>query len=131
MRVLLIRPPLEFPSPDKRPQSHPEISINPPLGLAFLAAYLEKFGHEVEILDAPIIKKPIVKDDLLHYGPEDEFFIRYVENFNPQIIGISVPSTFQAKSSHSLASLIKKEFRDFTNIRFIYYIEYNSMFFIR
>jgi radical SAM superfamily enzyme YgiQ (UPF0313 family) len=48
--------------------------IAPPIGLAYLAAVLEKEGHEVEIFDMQI---------------EDRIFSNVLSKFNPDIVGVS------------------------------------------
>jgi radical SAM superfamily enzyme YgiQ (UPF0313 family) len=48
--------------------------IAPPVGLAYLAAVLEKKGHEVEIFDMQV---------------ENRDFSKLLQNFNPDIVGVS------------------------------------------
>ncbi|RLI05488.1 B12-binding domain-containing radical SAM protein [Candidatus Bathyarchaeota archaeon] len=52
MKVLLVQPPL---TPEIELYSTAGI-VAPPLGLAYLAAVLEKYGYPVEILDAPALE---------------------------------------------------------------------------
>jgi len=52
----------------------------PPLGLAYVAATLEKAGFEVEILDNYLLKKPI------------DYVKREIERLTPEIVGITCSS---------------------------------------
>lgn len=60
MKVLLIKPPLTLPRNFKG-----IARFFPPIGLGYIAAVLEKNGHEVKILDAGI-EKWNKKRDKLH-----------------------------------------------------------------
>jgi radical SAM superfamily enzyme YgiQ (UPF0313 family) len=72
--------------------------IAPPLGLAYLAAVLEKAGHEVKIFDMQV-EKTTINDALKPFGPEvvgvyfsTPFFtdvikvLTEVKQFNPKIV---------------------------------------------
>jgi radical SAM superfamily enzyme YgiQ (UPF0313 family) len=75
MKVILIQPP----SIEKR-------TIGPPIGLGYIASYLEKEGHTVKIIDTIILK----------YSLED--IEKELKRFNPDVIGIStvVPCIYTA-----------------------------------
>ena len=60
----------------------------PPLGIGYMAAVLEKAGHEVMILDTPI----------LHWSIEE--IIKEIQNKNPDLLGITA-------TSHSRFNAIK------------------------
>jgi hypothetical protein len=64
MRTLLVNPPYAF----------SEIPIMP-MGIAYIAAVLEKYGHEVEILDLLVSK----------YSAEK--IARKIEEYRPDIVG--------------------------------------------
>jgi radical SAM superfamily enzyme YgiQ (UPF0313 family) len=83
--ILLINPPL---APDElfKRGSEATATINPPLGLAYVAAALEADGHRVEVLDGIAEYMPIgkvadkVKDfDFAGITVLSSFFKRYVE----------------------------------------------------
>jgi len=76
-----------------------EGSIYPPLGLAYIASVLEKFGHECEILDANVLRL------------ENNNVLNFISSHNPGIIGI-YSNIITAKSSLELLKKIKEEFKD-------------------
>ena len=69
-------------------------NIQQPLGIAYIAAVLEKEGYEVRIIDA------LVKD-------YEENFVIEAKNFKPDMIGIT-STTAGINSAVSLANLLKK-----------------------
>jgi anaerobic magnesium-protoporphyrin IX monomethyl ester cyclase len=77
VRVLLIHP-FDFPDPQRAPPLLPPNQA-PPLGLAYIAAYLREAGHEVSILD---MKHGVPPD-------RDEFMDR-VRAFDPALIGMGL-----------------------------------------
>jgi radical SAM superfamily enzyme YgiQ (UPF0313 family) len=107
MKVLLINPPIEV---------FPEefISVVPPLGLAYIAAVLEKVGHEVRIMDCLALswRKP---QEMIRGGkrisrlsPGLDYIVSFIKKSNPQIVGISNLFTSTEKETYRLAKLIKK-----------------------
>jgi len=79
MKVLLINPPIKnIIQAELPPALSREVGIFPPLGLMYIASYLQKYSdHEVQILDA-------VAEDL---GPAA--LEQAIREFHPQIIGIT------------------------------------------
>ncbi len=68
----------------------------PPLGLAWIAAVLEKEGHKVKIIDSPT----------LGLGFND--WLREVKSWNPDVVGFSM-ITPSAPKGYRAAKLLKKE----------------------
>lgn len=68
----------------------------PPLGLGYIAAVLEKAGHEILIVDAPVLKMKV------------ESLSEYIVSLNPEIIGLSILTPAFEKSV-ALAKLIKSK----------------------
>ena len=68
----------------------------PPLGLAWIAAVLEKIGHKVKILDTPT----------LELGLSD--WLREVKSWNPDIVGFSM-LTPTAPKGYKAARILKEE----------------------
>lgn len=103
-KVLLIYPfftvsPSDYPTPD------------PPLGLGYLAAVLEKHQYPVKILDAlalGIEQAKKIKGGLLRVGLSEKEIRRAITDFQPDIVGISCAFTIHAANSHEIAALVKK-----------------------
>lgn len=105
MRVLLMMPPVTVHKPDpKRPRP------NVPLGLAYLAAYLERSGHEVRVLDALAqgIQRVEEGKDWLRFGLGEHDISECLTGFQPDVVGISCMFTVQAGDSHRCAEIAKK-----------------------
>mgnify|MGYP000571887349 CR=1 FL=1 len=68
----------------------------PPLGLAYIAAVLEKEGHKVKIIDTPTLEMNFRE------------WIKEVKSWNPDIIGISM-LTPTAPKGYVAAKLVKEE----------------------
>ncbi len=83
MRVSLIHPRLTY------------LPSQPPLGIGYIAACLEKAGHEVQFLEAV-------------FYPKDEDVVKAVRDFGSKIVGISVMISYYSKAI-SLAKLLKKD----------------------
>jgi radical SAM superfamily enzyme YgiQ (UPF0313 family) len=82
MKILLVYPPYN-------------IEPNPPLGLAYLAATLEKADHDVKIVDmTPLNMK--VEEDIL----------QEIRSFQPTVVGISFMTPLVRKAE-KIASLVK------------------------
>ncbi len=81
-RVLLIQPPIHKSEYAARGSAH-TLSILPPMGLAYIAAYLRKHGLECEIMDGLAI--PFRFDSL----------VQKASGFD--IIGLTATSTFAQK----------------------------------
>ena len=62
-----------------------QLPISPPIGLGYIASYLMKNGHKVQIFDDSTIGTHKLKKN--------------IRNFDPQIVGIS---TFTFSIHHSL-----------------------------
>ncbi len=77
MRVLLVHP-FDFPDPRRAPPLLPPNQA-PPLGLAYIGAYLREAGHDVSILD------------MKHGRPPDrDEFMERVRAFDPAVIGMGL-----------------------------------------
>jgi len=76
VRVLLIHP-ADFPDPERPPPVLPPNQA-PPLGLAYIAAWLRETGHEPAILD------------MRHAEPDRPAFAACVRDFAPRLIGIGL-----------------------------------------
>lgn len=84
--------------------------IAPPLGLACLAAVLER-EFEVEILDTVIEgfdNETAVNEEQMDVGLSWEEIAKRIAEFKPDLVGISCAGTDQAPNAHRVCSLIKE-----------------------
>ena len=81
MKILLIRP-----------RFRDFIYHDPPLGLAYLASVLCNSGNNVRICDLAV---------------ESCNLVARIENFKPDIVGITCPFSSQATSMHEVANVVK------------------------
>lgn len=106
MRILLIFPPTTIYGDD--PSIPP---VSQPLGLAYLAAYLEKKGHQVAIVDGRgerTQKKE--SQNSIRYGFSDEEILENVKSFHPDVLGISNMWTAYSGDPHRISKAIKTHF---------------------
>ena len=102
MKVMLISPP--YPKDRIFRKSMKNLgAILPPLGVAYIAAMLEKDGHEVKIIDGPAWAT------VFEYGFEE--LEKDIKNFSPDVVGISA-STSQIDHARKAASLAKSASKD-------------------
>ncbi|NPA96057.1 MAG: radical SAM protein [Crenarchaeota archaeon] len=71
----------------------------PPLGLAYIAAVLERAGHKVAIVDSPTLR--MTRDR----------FLQIVREFKPDIVGISLQTPLAPKG-YAIAKELRREFPD-------------------
>lgn len=104
-KVLLIQPPA-FTNRAKD-DYHPY----PPLGLAYVAAYLEKQNIEVRIIDAFVEgwdREEVVRADRLRVGLSFDEIERRVREFQPDLVGVSSMFTVQSRNAHAVYELVKR-----------------------
>jgi anaerobic magnesium-protoporphyrin IX monomethyl ester cyclase len=105
MKVMLVFPPTTVYGDD--PSVPPVVQ---PLGLAYLGAYLEQEGHEVNILDGRG-----AREDTTHtptqtrFGVSDNEILRRVKNFGPDVLGISNMFTAYSGDPHRITKVIKEQ----------------------
>ena len=92
MKIILIQPPISG-SPEALSESLVE-----PLGLAYIAGFLEEKGYFVRILDCPA------------EGIEGEGIREYLRKIEPDIVGISCMFSAYYQDSLYVAEIVKKEF---------------------
>lgn len=80
-----------------------------PLGLAYLAAFLEREGHIVNILDATAEGYDNLKEEGEHvtYGLGDDGIKKRIKEFNPDIVGVSSIFSSQDNNIKDLLKLIR------------------------
>ncbi len=103
MKVILINPPQQF-----YPGSDPPAG-NLPLGLMYLAAMLEKAGHQAEILDAFMSDYAFKKTgEVLTVGIPYEQIKQEIIRRKPDIIGIAGPFTCQIGNAIKVSEIVKE-----------------------
>jgi len=104
-RVLLIVPPaFTF-------KSHRDINPLPPMGLGYLASVIENMGIDVKILDCLVRgwdHEEKEDDTLIRVGLSDSEIEKYIQEYDPDLIGITCQFSRQYKLYHHILSLIKK-----------------------
>jgi len=84
MKVLFISPP--YPKDKIFRKSMKSLgAVLPPLGIAYIAAMLEKDGHKVKIIDGPAWAT------VFGYGFDD--LEKDVQEFNPDVVSISASTS--------------------------------------
>ena len=105
-KVLLIQPPVTL------PKKEPNFNANLPIGLAYIAAVLEKANYEVVMLDAVIegydYKQPLENDpNWIQLGmPFDEIGL-FIRKCSPDFVGINAMFTSQSHNALSVAKVVK------------------------
>ena len=86
--------------------------IQPGLGIGYLAAVLEKNGHEVFVRDTALEghynEKPLDDKKTILIGESDNAIANYISNLNPDIIGISVLFSNLADHAYQISRIAKK-----------------------
>lgn len=105
MRILLINPGQYLPLGINFP-----LNTFQPLGLGYLAGTLLKNNYQVIILDALAegYDQEEIKGSFRYVGLPLSKIKRKISSFSPEIVGITVPFTSQAKAGHEMAQIVKK-----------------------
>ena len=85
-------------------------SVYQPLGLMYIAAMLEKGGHEIVILDSLLEGYNQINEwkDRKYRGLSLEQIADRVKNISPQMVGITIPFSTQSKTVLEVSRAIKK-----------------------
>jgi anaerobic magnesium-protoporphyrin IX monomethyl ester cyclase len=106
MRVLLIFPPTTIFGDD--PSVPP---VTQPLGLAYLAGYLEREGHDVVLVDGRGKRDQKTRNEnSVLYGFTNEDILDEIEKFNPDIVGMSNMWTAYSGDPHRISKAIKVKY---------------------
>jgi magnesium-protoporphyrin IX monomethyl ester (oxidative) cyclase len=105
VRVLLINPYMEIDAKD-----YTYATAHPILGLAYIAAFLEKQGYQPRILDCLASRpdKIQVVGSRVRIGLDDEDIKNYVREFDPDVVGITCSYTAHAAEAHNVARLVEE-----------------------
>lgn len=104
MRILLIQPPYDLYDEDER-------QAMPPLGLAYIAAVLERDGHEIQIIDCAaedFHRLTPLPDSRRRHGLGDEELMQILQDFRPELVGVSCLFSAQAPSAHHVCKVVKE-----------------------
>lgn len=104
MRVLLIQPPVDLFDDDEKQSM-------PPLGLAYIAAVLERAGHEVSILDCVVAafrRLHRLPDGRLRHGLDAEGIVKEIDRLRPHLAGVSNLFSAQSQAAHGVCRLVKE-----------------------
>ena len=104
MKILLINPPVIVPS-----RRYFTEYIFQPIGLAYLAAVLEKEGYKVSILDvlAEDWENEYMMGGYRYCGLTYDEIGKRIKAYSPDIVGITTPSSRQSRCFHKLAEVVK------------------------
>ena len=104
MKILLVYPPLALAASDIMP-------LQPPLGLAYIAAVLEENNYEVKILDAyaqGIDNIETLEDGIIRVGLSPLDIRRYITEYQPDVVGVNASFSALAQNSHDIAAMVKE-----------------------
>jgi magnesium-protoporphyrin IX monomethyl ester (oxidative) cyclase len=105
MKILLINPPNSV-------EEKIDFTINvfQPLGLAYIAAVLEKNNYQVKILDAMAegFDQERVQKGRRRIGLDYFQIKKEIKKFEPDIVGVSTLFSLQANETHNIIDLVKK-----------------------
>ena len=113
MKVLLIRPPY---SADTRSLAK---LAEFPLGLAYIAAVLEKEGHEVAVIDALIEgfgRELRLGRHIIRYGLSDDELKKRIKEFSPDLVGVSCLFSTQSDNAHNVCKIVKEIDKSITTV---------------
>lgn len=95
MKILLINPPSRYLEKAYGVKQRVRFGFHPPLGLGYIAAYLEMDHHEVRILDALALALNL------------EETLAQIRQFGPDLIGLTTVTNY-AEMAHQLSVRIKQ-----------------------
>jgi magnesium-protoporphyrin IX monomethyl ester (oxidative) cyclase len=90
------------------------IGLVAPLGVAYIAAVLEQNGYEVKILDcaAEGYGEMTTYDSEIRYGLTDYQIKRRLEEFKPDLVGVSCMFSNKAFDAHNVCRIVKEWNKD-------------------
>lgn len=112
-RVMLISPPGKvYVYPDGSPAHRKHCS--PPLGPAYLAASLLKFGYDVQAVDMLVegYTHEVYEEPFIIYGLSNADTIARIRAYDPHVIGISILFSMVIKEVYQLCVELKAAFPD-------------------
>ena len=112
MRVCMINP------PRIHPRSWGKPTVYQPLGIAYIAAVLEKH-HKVSIIDSPTEgwrNLEQVDETKYRQGLRNEEIADRIRRWSPDIVGIDIPFSGWSKAAFEVAAIVKSVDKDIITI---------------
>ena len=106
LKVLLIYPPMTVAETDFP-------ALDPPIGLAYIAAVLLGNGYEVRIVDAvaeAIDNQTRTEGGLIRVGLSEDNIRSKIKEYHPDIVGVSCMFTSLAQDSFDVARIVKQTY---------------------
>lgn len=105
MKVLLV-----FPSSTIYGEDPTVPGATPPLGLAYIASYVESHGYQVKILDALSlgIDNLVREEGKTRVGLSEREIFDYISDYKPDIVGISAMYTAYSRDAYDVARIAKE-----------------------
>lgn len=90
----------------------------PPIGLAYIAAVLEKGGFEVSLLDAGTegYEQEFIEGRYVTYGLSYEQIKERIKKFNPDMVGVSCSFSAQINNVHRVCSAVNEVSKDILTV---------------
>jgi anaerobic magnesium-protoporphyrin IX monomethyl ester cyclase len=84
--------------------------VHLPMGLAYIASYLEREGYKVRILDTVVAnwKNPIQIGNMIHFGLAWQDILAEIKRAKPELVGISCLFSSQSEAFHAVAEKVKE-----------------------
>ncbi|MDD5178609.1 MAG: cobalamin B12-binding domain-containing protein, partial [Candidatus Nanoarchaeia archaeon] len=94
------------------------VKCMPPLGIAYIAAVLEKDGFDVKILDATVegYEHKEVDGEYLTYGLPLEDIKKRIEEYKPGIVGVNFSFSPQRKNVYDIFKIVKEVSKDIITV---------------
>jgi len=108
-KILLIQPPA-FSNNDRG-----DMNPNAPLGIAYIAAILEREQFDVQILDAFIEgweQETRINEEKILVGLSFDQIKEFIAKMNPDVVGVTSMFTSQRKNAHRVAQIVKEVDRE-------------------
>jgi magnesium-protoporphyrin IX monomethyl ester (oxidative) cyclase len=90
-----------------------------PLGLAYLAAFLEREGYKVKILDASVEApehEVELDENRIRFGLSFEAIQEVITSYSPDVVGVSMLYSCQADNGYAVCKVVKQVNQDILTV---------------
>ncbi len=101
MKILLINPPTIHTKGSGKP------TLGVPVGILYVAAVLEKRGHEVEVYDTKINYNIEKIGEYVYFGDKSRTIREMIEKVKPDVVGISNQYTIYTPTAKKVSRIVK------------------------